>query len=79
MNKIDEIFNILVQFEKAQKDEIAFCDYLNYLNKLYIRYYGMDVNEICDYLKGLYKIGKDVKHDTVKRVVFDIIRILERA
>lgn len=81
MNKIDEIFNVLVQYEKAvdNEDMSATIDsYLAYVDKLYVRYFGQDHSEISAYLKGLYLLGADAHHETVKRVVFDIIHILEK-
>ena len=81
MDRIDEIFNVLVQYEKAidNNDMSATLDsYLGYVDKLYVRYFGQNHSEISAYLKGLYLLGADAHHDTVKRVVFDIIHILEK-
>lgn len=81
MDRIDEIFNVLVQYEKAvdKEDTSATLDsYLGYVDKLYVRYFGQNHSEISAYLRGLYLLGADAHHDTVKRVVFDIIHILEK-
>lgn len=81
MSRIDEIFNALVQYEKAvdENDTTATIDsYLGYVDKLYVRYFGQNHSEISAYLKGLYLLGSDAQHETVKRVVFDIIHILEK-
>ena len=81
MDRIDEIFNVLVQYERAVDPEdtsATVSSYLGYVDKLYVRYFGQDHAEISAYLKGLYLLGADARHDTVKRVVFDIIHILQK-
>lgn len=77
--KIDEIYNILKQFEQINNPDsfITEFSWLNYLDRLYIYYLGEEEEEICSLLKGLYKLGKKAEHKTVKRVVFHIISLLE--
>ena len=56
MDRIDEIFNVLVQYEKAidDNDTSATLDsYLSYVDKLYVRYFGQNHSDISAYLKGL--------------------------
>lgn len=76
--RIDQIFKILVLYEQLDiKDTtVTFDDYQAYLNKMYIRFTGYGNQDIYCSLKGLYDLGQDVNHDTVKQVVFDIIDIL---
>jgi len=78
--RIDAIYNILVQYEKMKtpESEVTLTAYLGYLDRLYIWYLGYGNEEICDFIKGLYKLGDTAEHDSVKRIVFHIITILER-
>lgn len=79
MNKeqrIDEIFNILVQYEKIGT-EITEKDYISYLDRLYTWYIGYN-EEIAFGIKGLTKLGIDVDHDSVKRMVFHLISVVKK-
>lgn len=83
MNKeqrINEIFNILVQFEKIEEDNsnVNEFTYKNYLDRLYVWYLGYGDNEISTAIKGLYDLGKNAKHSSVKRIVFHIIGLLDK-
>ena len=71
--KINEIYAILIQFEK--KNEVS---YLNYLDRLYMWYFGDNNEQIYNSLKGLYKMGLNATHDTVKRMVFHMISVLDK-
>lgn len=77
--KIDEIFRILVEFESINKPELNTTEetYLAHLDRLYTYYLGSDKEDICVFLKGLYKQGIQASHSTVKRTVFHIINLLE--
>lgn len=78
--RIDEVFNILIQFEKIQDNtsNVTEDSYKNYLDKLYVQYLGFENKEIANYLKGLYILGENAKHDTVKRSVFHVISLLNK-
>lgn len=77
--KINEVFNILIQFEKIDKeDNVSEDSYRNYLDRLYVWYLGYGNNEIAMNIKGLYDLGKMAKHESVKRVVFHIISLINK-
>lgn len=74
--KINEIFNILVQYEKVGI-EINEEDYVSYLDRLYTWYSGYN-EEIAVGIKGLFKLKMEANHDSVKRMVFHLISLIER-
>lgn len=79
MNKkqrIDEIFNILIQYEKIG-NEIMEEDYISYLDRLYTWYSGYD-NNIATGIKGLLKLGANISHNSVRRMIFHLISLVER-
>ena len=78
--QINEIFNILIQFEKIyeKNSNVTETTYKNYLNRLWVWYNGDGNIEISNSLLGLEKLGANVGHDTVKRIVFHIIDILNK-
>lgn len=79
MNKkqrIDEIFNILIQYEKIG-NEIMEEDYISYLDRLYTWYSGYD-NNIAIGIKGLLKLGANISHNSVRRMIFHLISIIEK-
>lgn len=78
--KINEIFNILVQFEKIGSVDsgVTLETYKNYLDRLYTWYVGYGNKEIAIGIKGLFDLGGEVKHSSVKRVVFHIIDLLNK-
>lgn len=78
--KINEIFNILVQFEKIEEKDSGVTEntYKSYLDRLYIWYLGYGNDEIAIGIKGLYDLGKKANHDSVKRIVFHMIDLLNR-
>ena len=77
--KINLIFNILFQYEKVldKFSSISEQDYLNYLDRVYVLFLGYENEEIAANIKGLYKLGTQANHSTVKRIVFHIIRLLK--
>ena len=77
---IDKIFNILVQFEKIQdyNSDVTETSYKNYLDRLKVIYLGYGKKEIVYGLQGLYELGLEAKHDTVKRIVFHLIDIIDK-
>lgn len=74
--KINEIFNILVQYEKVGI-EINEEDYVSYLDRLYTWYSGYN-EEIAVGIKGLFKLKMEASHESVKRMVFHLISLIER-
>lgn len=75
---IDELYNILVQYEKVFTREITLDAYLAYLDGLYVWYLGDGNAKIYNTIKGLSVLGVEASHDTVKRAVFKMIAILEK-
>ena len=83
MNKekqINEIFNILIQFEKIYEvgSNVTELTYKGYLDRLYVWYTGYGNIEIANSIHGLEVLGTDASHDTVKRTVFHIIDVLNK-
>ena len=78
--KIDGIFNILVQFEKIGEAEshVTAETYDNYLDRLTVWYMGYGNDEIVCGIKGLHELGAEANHDTVRRMVFHLIDILDK-
>ena len=78
--RIDRIYEILIQFEKlqGQEDNVTEASYRNYIDRLVTWYIGYGNEEIEYALKGLYKLGAQAEHDTVRRMVFHIINIIDK-
>ena len=74
--RADEFYKILGLWEDAfQKRTIEKDSYLKYLNRLFVKYYGLDKQEICALIKGLYELKDNAGHETVKSVVFHLIEL----
>lgn len=72
----DEFYKILGLWEDAfQKQTIEKDSYLKYLNRLFVKYYGLDEQEIYALIKGLYELKDNAGHETVKSVVFHLIEL----
>ena len=72
----DEFYKILGLWEDAfQKRTIGKDSYLKYLNRLFVKYYGLDKQEIYALIKGLYELKDNAGHETVKSVVFHLIEL----
>ena len=72
----DEFYKILGLWEDAfQKQTIEKDSYLKYLNRLFVKYYGLDKQEIYALIKGLYELQDNAEHETVKSVVFHLIEL----
>ena len=72
----DEFYKILGLWEDAfQKRTIEKDSYLKYLNRLFVKYYGLDKQEIYALIKGLYELTDNAGHETVKSVVFHLIEL----
>ncbi len=78
--RINEIFNVLVQYEKIFEEDSSVTEetYKRYVDRLYTWYYGADYEEIYNLLKGLYNLGQKATHQNVKSTVFHIIQLLQR-
>ena len=74
--RADEFYKILGLWEDAfQKRTIEKDSYLKYLNRLFVKYYGLDKQEIYALIKGLYELKDNAVHETVKSVVFHLIEL----
>ena len=78
--RIDSIFYILVQFEQMFESETDVTEesYRNYLDRVNVWYLGRGDEEVCYAIEGLKKLGKKAKHDTVRRIVFHIISLINK-
>ena len=75
-NHANEFYKILVLWEDAfQKRTNEKDSYLKYLNRLFVKYYGLDKQEIYALIKGLYELKDNAGHETVKSVVFHLIEL----
>jgi hypothetical protein len=82
MNKtkeINAIYKILALYEDINKTEINITvdSYLNYIDRLYVKWLGIGVAEIYETLKGLWILGEKAGHRRVKSMVFHMISIIE--
>ena len=77
---IDEIYNVLIQYEKITELDSGVDEetYKGYLNRLWVWYNGFGNEDIANSLKGLYVLGVEADHKTVRRTVFHIINLLKR-
>lgn len=77
---ISPIYKVLLLFEDVQNNSSSVTEeqYVNYIDRLYVRYLGQGNEEVYQTLYGLYLLGASAKHDTVKRAVFHIIEILDK-
>ena len=74
--RADEFYKILGLWEDAfQKQTIEKDSYLKYLNRLFVKYYVLDKQEIYALIKGLYELKDNAGHETVKSVVFHLIQL----
>ena len=78
--RIDEIFNILIQFEKIFEDDSGVNEqtYKGYLDRLYIWYTGFGNMAVANSIRGLEILGIEATHDSVKRSVFHMIDLLKK-
>ena len=77
-DKIASIYKILVLYEKINDSEESINSYLNYIDRLYVYWVGVGKEEIYEILKGLWKLGKEATHKTVKSMVFHMIDIIKK-
>ena len=83
MNKEKEInsfYKILVLYEDMVKgcSGVTVDSYLNYLDKLYVKWLGTGNAEIYNTIKGLWTLGIEAEHRTVKSTVFHMIGLIEK-
>lgn len=79
-NLIDSLYKILILYENVEKDNcpINVESYLNYIDRLYVKWLGFGCDEIYLTLKGLWELGETAGHKRVKSNVFHMISTLER-
>jgi hypothetical protein len=72
------IHKILCLFEMVDAGEVAFSDYIAYLENVYVRFLGINHN-IAVYIKGLSKMPRlEQTHLIVRRIVMDMHSILDK-
>lgn len=79
--EINSLYKILVLYEDLENDNnlITIESYLNYIDRLYIKWLGVGNSDIYDTLKGLWTLGKEAGHKRVKSMVFYMIGLVERS
>ena len=79
VKEIDAIFKILALYEDVLNNESVVDEdsYLNYLDRLYVKWVGIDCSEIYNNLKGLYNLGLEAGHKRVKSTVFHMINYVK--
>ena len=71
-----EFYKFLGLWEDAfQKQTIEKDSYLKYLNRLFVKYYGLNKQEIYALIKGLYELKYNAGYETVKSVLFHLIEL----
>lgn len=83
MNKrkeIDALYKILALYEDMEngKNSINLESYLNYIDRLYVKWVGVGTSDIYDTLKGLWVLGREAGHRRVKSMVFYMIAQVEK-
>lgn len=83
MNKsreIDALYKILALYEDIgdEQSPVDIDGYLNYIDKLYVKWLGIGNSDIYGILKGLWMLRDEVDHKRVKSMVFHMINIIER-
>ena len=73
---IDQLYNILIQYEKIGEENVTFETYSAYLDTLYTKIVGYGDEEVIRCLRGLTLLGNDASHFTVRRTVFYMIHII---
>lgn len=78
--EINNLYKILALYEELGKENsvINLDSYLNYIDKLYVRWIGINNSNIYNSLKGLWILGESAGHKRVKSTVFDMISQVER-
>lgn len=78
--EISALYKILVLYEEVidDKSPINIDSYLNYIDRLYVYWFGIGKEEIYSILKGLWKLGVNAGHKRVKSLVFHMIDIIKK-
>ena len=78
--EISALYKILVLYEEYTDDKIPINidSYLNYIDRLYVYWFGIGKEEIYSILKGLWKLGGNAGHKRVKSLVFHMIDIINK-
>ena len=78
--EIASIYKILILYENIENKEnlIDIESYLNYIDRLYVYWFGIGEEEIYSILKGLWKLGANAGHKRVKSLVFHMIDIVKK-
>ena len=78
--EISAIYKILILYEEfiENKSPVNIDSYLNYIDRLYVYWFGIGEEEIYSILKGLWKLGANAGHKRVKSLVFHMIDIIKK-
>lgn len=78
--EIDALYKILALYEDMEngKNSINLESYLNYIDRLYVKWVGVGTSDIYDTLKGLWVLGQEAGHRRVKSMVFYMIAQVEK-
>lgn len=78
--EIDALYKILTLYEDIDNDKspVTINSYLNYVDRLYVKWIGFGQADIYNTLKGLEVLGQDAGHRRVKSMVFHMIGVVER-
>lgn len=77
--EINSLYKVLALYEEIDKEgsDITLESYLNYIDRMYVRWLGIGITEISDSLMGLWKLGKDAGHQRVKSTIFHLIGVVK--
>ena len=76
--EIDALYKVLTLYEDVGEDAITLESYLNYLDKLYVKWMGIGNSDIYNTLRGLWHLGIGAGHRRVKSMVFNMIALVEK-
>lgn len=79
VKEINSIYKILALYEDINKEgiNITLESYLNYIDRLYVKWLGIGNMEIYETLKGLWLLGDKAGHRRVKSMVFHMISVIQ--
>lgn len=75
---IQSIYLVLLLYEDVldSNNNVELKDYLAYLKRQSVRFLSIN-QEVSETLQGLYILGNDIDHKTVKSIVFHLMNILK--
>lgn len=76
--EIDALYKILTLYEDTEKGIITAESYLNYLDRLYVKWIGIGNYDVINTIKGLWHLGIDAGHRRVKSMVFNMITLVKK-